>query len=79
MGSIPFSTLFSAEIVNAPRYRKVEMPTVDLYDGTTDPKEHLGVYPIELLSILSRYPEGGSTVLVQLFGAGKHLVFSGPG
>jgi len=32
-GIIPFSTPFSAEVVNAPRYRKVKMPTVDVYDG----------------------------------------------
>jgi len=39
-----FSTPFNAEIINAPGYGKVKMPTVDLCDGTTDPKEHLGVY-----------------------------------
>jgi len=24
------------------------MPTVDLYDGTTDPEEHLGVYKAQM-------------------------------
>jgi len=24
------------------------MPTVDLYDGTTDPEEHLGVYKLQM-------------------------------
>ena len=37
---LPFSTPFSVEIINAPHYRKVKMPTIDLYDGTTDPEEH---------------------------------------
>ena len=35
--AIPFSTPFSAEIINAPRYGKVKMPAIDLYDGKTDP------------------------------------------
>ena len=41
-GDVPFSTPFSAKIINAPRYGKVKMPTMDLYDGTTDPEEHQG-------------------------------------
>jgi len=44
----PFSTPFSAKIINAPHYRKVKMPTMDLYDGTTDPEEHLGVYKTQM-------------------------------
>jgi len=40
----PFSTQFSLEIINAPRYGEVKMPTMDLYDGPNDPEEHLGVY-----------------------------------
>ena len=44
----PFSTAFIAEIVNAPRYRKVKIPTMDLYDGTTDPEEHLRVYKAQM-------------------------------
>jgi len=43
-----FSTPFSAEIINAPRYGKVKMPTLDLYDRTTDPEEHLGVYKAQM-------------------------------
>ena len=39
-----FSTSFSTEIINALRYGKVKMPTLDLHDGTADPEEHLGVY-----------------------------------
>jgi len=45
---LPFSTPFSAKIINAPCYRKVKMPTVDLYDGTRDPKEHLGAYKAQM-------------------------------
>jgi len=48
MRPVPFSTLFNAEIANAPRYRKAKMPTVDLYDGTTDPEEHVGVYKAQM-------------------------------
>ena len=44
----PFSTSFSAKIINAPRYGKVKMPMVDLYDRTTDPEEHLGVYKAQM-------------------------------
>jgi len=44
----PFSTLFSAEIINTPRYGKVKMPTLDLYDGMVDPEEHLGVYKAQM-------------------------------
>ena len=44
MGSVPLSTSFSIEIINAPCYSKVKMPTVELYNGTIDPEEHLGVY-----------------------------------
>ena len=36
------------EIINAPRNGKVKMPTVDLYDRTTGPEEHLGVYNAHL-------------------------------
>ena len=46
MGPIPFSTTFSAKIINAPLYGKVKMPTMDMYDGTTDPEEYLGVYKV---------------------------------
>jgi len=45
---IPFSAPFSAEIINAPCYGKVQMPTLDLYDGTADPKEHLGIYKAQM-------------------------------
>ena len=40
--------MFIAEIINAPRYGNVKMPIVDLCDGTTDPKEHLGVYKAQM-------------------------------
>jgi len=42
--TLPFSTPFSIEIINGPRYGKVKMPTLDLYDGMVDPEEHMGVY-----------------------------------
>jgi len=48
VGTVLFSTPISAEIVNAPRYGKVKMPTVDLCNGTTDPEEHLGVYKAQM-------------------------------
>jgi len=44
----PLSTPFNAEIINALRYEKVKMPTMDLYDGTTNPEEHLGVYKAQM-------------------------------
>jgi len=44
----PFSTPFSAKVINAPHYGKVKMPTIDLYDGTTDSEEHLGVYKAQM-------------------------------
>lgn len=47
-GPVPFSTPFSTKIVNAPHYEKVKMPTVDHYDRTTDPEEHLGVYKAQM-------------------------------
>jgi len=47
-GPVLFCTPFSAEIVNVLHYGKVKMPTVDLYDGTTDPEEHLGVHKAQI-------------------------------
>ena len=46
--ALPFSTQFSAEIINALCYGKVKMSTLDLYDGTADPEEHLGVYKAQM-------------------------------
>ena len=46
--TVPFSTPFSTKIVKAPHYEKVKMPNVDLYDGTTDLEEHLGVYRAQM-------------------------------
>jgi len=37
---LPFSAPFSVEIINAQRYEKVKMPTIDLHDRTADPEEH---------------------------------------
>ena len=45
---LPFSIPFCAKIINAPRYGKVKMPAIDIYDGTTDPEEHLGVYKAQM-------------------------------
>ena len=43
-GSCPtYVTPFSREILEAPRLNKVKMPSVDLFDGTTDPDDHLDV------------------------------------
>jgi len=47
-GPIPFSTAFNAEIINTPRYGKVKMLTMDLYHGTIDPEENLGVYKAQM-------------------------------
>jgi len=46
--ALPFSTPFSAEVINTPRYGKVKMPTLDLYDGMADPEEHLRVYKAQM-------------------------------
>ena len=48
MGPIPFSTPFRAKIINTPRYSKVKMSPMDLYDGTKDPEEYLGVYKAQI-------------------------------
>jgi len=48
MGLIPFSTPFSAKIINAPHYGMVKKPTVDLYAETTIPEEHVGVYKAQM-------------------------------
>jgi len=38
-----FATPFSQEILEAPRLNKVKMPSIELFDGTTDPDDHLDV------------------------------------
>ena len=48
LATLPFSTPLSPEIINAPRYEKVKMLTVDIYDGATDPEEYLGVYKAQM-------------------------------
>jgi len=45
---LSFSTSSNAEVINTPRYGKVKMPTVDLYDRTTNPEKHLGVYKAQM-------------------------------
>ena len=45
---LPFPTSFGADIINALCCGKVKMPTLDLYDGTTDPEEQLGVYKAQM-------------------------------
>ena len=47
-GSVPFSTPFSVEVINAPTFGKVKMPNLELYNGTMDPDEHLGVYKTQI-------------------------------
>lgn len=47
-GSILFATPFSDEVMNTPRPRNVKIPNLELYDGTTNPEEHLGVYKSQL-------------------------------
>ena len=44
-GLLPtFTTPFSWEIMEAPRSKKVKMPSIELFDETTDPDDHLNVY-----------------------------------
>ena len=43
-----FVMSFSREIFEAPRLRKVKMPSVDLFDGTTDPDDHIDVYKAQM-------------------------------
>ncbi|XP_056698456.1 uncharacterized protein [Spinacia oleracea] len=38
------STPFSEDIINAPKEPKVKTPTIEAYDGTTDPDMHLVAY-----------------------------------
>jgi len=47
-GSVPFSMPFSVEVINAPGFGKVKMPTLKLYGGTTGPEECLGVYKAQM-------------------------------
>jgi len=34
--------------MNAPRPQKVKLSNLGLYNGTTDPEEHLGVYKVQM-------------------------------
>ena len=43
-GQIRFCMTFSVEIINGPRFGKMKMRTMELYDGATDPEKHLGVH-----------------------------------
>jgi len=48
-GSYPtFVTPFSQEILEAPRLSKVKMPSIDLFDGTTDPDDPVDVYKAQM-------------------------------
>ena len=48
-GSCPtFVTPFSREILEAPCLSKVKMPSVDLFDETTDPDDHVDVYKAQM-------------------------------
>ena len=35
-------------LVKLPRLGKVNMPNLELHNGTTDPEEHLGVYKAQM-------------------------------
>jgi len=41
LGSVPFSTPFSNNVMNALRPRKVKILILEVYAGTTNPEEHL--------------------------------------
>ena len=43
-----FATPVSREIMEAPRLKKVKMPSVELFDGATDPEDHLDVYKVQM-------------------------------
>jgi len=45
---VPFSTPFTTEVINTPMLRKVKMPALELYDGTTDSKAHLVVHKAQM-------------------------------
>jgi len=48
-GSLPtFATPFSREILEAPRLSKVKMPSIELFDETTDLDDHLDVYKVQM-------------------------------
>jgi len=48
-GSCPtYVTPFSREILEAPQLSKVKVSSVDLFDGTTDPDDHLAVYKAQM-------------------------------
>ena len=42
--NLAWKTPFSASIMAAPRLTKVKAPTIDAFDGTTDPDDHLSAY-----------------------------------
>jgi len=43
-----FATPFSQEIMDVPRPKKVKMPSVEPFDGTTDFYDHLDVYKAQM-------------------------------
>ena len=43
-----FSTRFSWEILEAPHLNEVQMPSIELFDGTIDPDDNLDVYKAEM-------------------------------
>jgi len=47
-GLVPFSMPFRGVVIDAPKLRKVNMPTFKLYDGTSDLDEHLRVYKAQM-------------------------------
>jgi len=48
-GSLPtFYTPFSRETLEASHLNEVKMPSIELFDGTTDPDDHLQVYKAQM-------------------------------
>ena len=48
-GFLPtFATPFSWEIIEAPRPKKVKMSSVELFEGTSNPDDHLDVYKAQM-------------------------------
>lgn len=48
LGNLSVMTPFSKEIIDTDTKRKIKIPTIDPYDGTTDPQDHLAAYKAQM-------------------------------
>ncbi|XP_010681931.1 uncharacterized protein LOC104896836 [Beta vulgaris subsp. vulgaris] len=53
MGNLGFSTPFDENIMRALTPRKVKVPPIDHYDGTTDPIDHLAAFKAQMSVLTS--------------------------